>query len=1261
MQFRDTRRVEPLLISDYVSLVSRTPARAPASPAIADVSSARAPAVRAVELKQLEEAYAQLGPATGRQLVLLEGDAGVGKSRVVAEFKSRVRLSGGVVLEGRAEPNTPYAPFAEIVAKAVDFLAEVGAADAVTDDLSCASGCHRFWFQHTSQKGAQEANGNLREKRARLFDGVSRILEAVSAVRPPVLIVHDLERADRATVELLEYLLEADDLLREDGRIPSALFLATLRPGPQRVSLEHVRELASVGRLQLGALDADGVRAYLQSPEVIARIMARTGGNPEAIDLLLQAEIQAPEARIEQLVRRLSPAAKRLLDGLAVRSVPASAEELAAVVGQAPSADAIKELIASELVTKQAIDGRVWLSFCRPADLERVAGTLGEASAQLHSAWARVMESQEQWPEAAHHASLARNGADAARYALLATSMLCARHAHDEAARLLEQALLLSQVRQTELALRAQLCDLYRSTGDNRRALEEASRLVAANDSTEHRLRLAELLRLTGNLAEAERVLTDLRAACPTRAVFAELAELAYVKGNPEEAAHFAESAIEAASEDGTQDLPTLLRARNTLGKVMLDRGALDEAVEHFEHNRREATERAVKTFETQALGNLGLVAWRRGQYVEAEKLFLAAEDCAEATADGRGLAFAASYLAALLHARRDYIGSLHHYRRSASIHRRLGSGHSVARLMLAMALLYAELGESARARDLLAFVDRQSQDDLPGAVCAEASLVRGVLALNEGELELAERLLGRSFHMFSATGGSPARAGLSLARALLEQGKLLDAGAALCDVAAVKDRGSDVALDYEFLQLDLDRGNGVHNRTGRAREIVEQADRLGDSERLLRALTILAQSELDESEAVAAERIIVRAEQLMLKILARVPEESVESWKQSGPRAALTALANICRSRSSWPPPRAASNLVVTALAQRNEWNTRYPEIIGVSAPIEAIFRVLDKVAQSDALVLVRGESGSGKELVADALHRNSPRRSKPLVKVNCAALVETLLLSELFGHEKGSFTGAQARKKGRFELAEGGTLFLDEIGDISPKTQVALLRVLQEREFERVGGTQTIKANVRIVAATHRDLEQMVKDGLFREDLYYRLRGVSIKMPALRERISDLPLVATRLLERIADERGESVKRLSQEATELLSQHAWPGNVRELENVLRSASLFSDGSVMNPEDFESFSQTFIRPERADDSTQVALNATVDDLVYQKVRGGAVSLFDMKKDLERHCIVQALQESQGNITKAAAVLGMKRPRLSQLVKEYGLNGTSDE
>ena len=233
------------------------------------------------------------------------------------------------------------------------------------------------------------------------------------------------------------------------------------------------------------------------------------------------------------------------------------------------------------------------------------------------------------------------------------------------------------------------------------------------------------------------------------------------------------------------------------------------------------------------------------------------------------------------------------------------------------------------------------------------------------------------------------------------------------------------------------------------------------------------------------------------------------------------------------------------------------------------SVFKTIRQVAPSSASVLLLGESGTGKELFAQALHQHSPRRNRPFVKVACAALPETLLESELFGHEKGSFTGAVYTRAGRFEAADGGTLFLDEIGDITPTVQVKLLRFLEEREFERVGGNKTFKVDVRIVAATHRDLKKKLEDGSFREDLFYRLNVIEIHIPTMRERPGDIPLLAHHFLRKYADANGKELKGISDEVLALLLSHPWPGNVRELENAMERAVVLSDGPTLTPAHF--------------------------------------------------------------------------------------------
>ena len=293
---------------------------------------------------------------------------------------------------------------------------------------------------------------------------------------------------------------------------------------------------------------------------------------------------------------------------------------------------------------------------------------------------------------------------------------------------------------------------------------------------------------------------------------------------------------------------------------------------------------------------------------------------------------------------------------------------------------------------------------------------------------------------------------------------------------------------------------------------------------------------------------------------------------------------------------------------------------------------------------MLLFGESGTGKELFAQALHQTSPRGRKPFVKVACAALPETLLESELFGHEKGSFTGAIYTRAGRFEAADGGTLFLDEIGDISPTVQVKLLRFLEEREFERVGGNKTFKVDVRIVAATHRDLKKKLEEGSFREDLYYRLNVIEIHIPPLRSRPGDIPLLVHHFLRKYAEANGKPLRGVSDEVLALLLGHAWPGNVRELENAIERAVVLSDGPELDPSHFPA-----LRRAAGDDASR----AGGPDAARLGVRIPGSPL----AELEREAILRTLEAVGGSTSKAAAILDISARKIQYKLKEYQQQG----
>ncbi len=350
----------------------------------------------------------------------------------------------------------------------------------------------------------------------------------------------------------------------------------------------------------------------------------------------------------------------------------------------------------------------------------------------------------------------------------------------------------------------------------------------------------------------------------------------------------------------------------------------------------------------------------------------------------------------------------------------------------------------------------------------------------------------------------------------------------------------------------------------------------------------------------------------------------------------------------------RRLMNIPVSVPGSSRSNNDRADRLVGRSALMQGVYKAVGRVAPQNVTVLIRGESGTGKELVARAVYQHSPRSDRPFLAVNCAAIPDALLESELFGHEKGAFTGADQRRIGKFEQCNGGTLFLDEIGDMSLLLQAKMLRVLQQQQFERVGSNQTITTDVRVITATNRDLEQMVDAREFRADLYYRLSGLTIHLPPLRERPDDLPLLLDHFLRRFADELERDVRGISPEALDTLLKYQWPGNIRELQNVLRQALLNTVGPVLLPE-FLPQSVTSHLPEGASAEINGAgdlteqINRLLDqpgDNLYEEVIAA----------LERFVLPKVLEQTRGNISQSAKRLGITRGSLRNKIRELGMS-----
>jgi transcriptional regulator with GAF, ATPase, and Fis domain len=844
-----------------------------------------------------------------------------------------------------------------------------------------------------------------------------------------------------------------------------------------------------------------------------------------------------------------------------------------------------------------------------------------------------------------------------------------------------------------ELRIRAAQRALAAGEANDAQRWCESASALAAGDATIPLLMGKALMQL-GDLVAARVSLQKAQASAQDEElrarVFSELAEVSYLAGDLKLAAEQADRAIALASSARTR-----LGARNTIGKIHLAEARWDAADEHFADDALTAAAAGEGTGELRARLNRGIALMSKGFLDDARAILERVLEDGGKLGEDRACAHAYSNLGVIAYRQHDYGAALAHWEATTRFPHALRGRIASARTVANLAELRLRLGLVDHAEHAIVFGRRLLGGRAAAAASSHFGAVAAGVALKRGNTSLARREIDAALadaESANDLGDRLPEAHLVSARVALEDGDLHRAADAIANaeklVTNVRGR-AEVAI-LRALHLRALGQSALEAAT----EALAAARSSGEEYLLGEIHALLATLHRDAGDLQAAQAHCCRAIAVRDQVAAGLPPDIRAAFLA---KSEIVALARLQVSLASSDADGEEEEAPRTSRVMREPEPSQAREIVGDDPQIRSLLVAIRKVARSNSTVLVRGESGTGKELVAEALHRASDRANGPLVSVNCAALVETLLLSELFGHEKGAFTGAASRRRGRFELAEGGTLFLDEIGDISPRTQVALLRVLQEKTFERVGGTTPIRANVRVICATHRDLKAMVDRGEFREDLYYRLRGITLEVPSLRARVGDLPKIADALLGRIASERGEAKKTLAQDAIDLLSRHRWQGNVRELENVLRAVALFADGEVItapdlieNVDEMRTLAQSgpasqppislrgnllagpppsFSAVELAqaggsdEDDGDVALpdgESGATAAAYAQVRQGAVSLSDMKRQIERDCIARALAETKGNITRAATLLGMKRPRLSQLVKQYGLSATSE-
>ncbi|MRG91758.1 sigma 54-interacting transcriptional regulator [Polyangium spumosum] len=1133
--------------------------------------------------------------------------------------------------------------------------------------------CHRItevaWDEPWREIAAQMGIGDVVEPRlvaARIVAAASGAMIVVAEGAPT--------HWGQAVVEEMARLFVAP----RAGAAPLVLLLREVAAAPAGARLVQIDPIAS----------PEDLRRFWEAIAQAAELrLGAEEGRLEALERWWSAARRAPlDGRAEQIP--LEPGQRRLCARLALaqRSFPV------AEAGRLGTSEDVAALVARGAVTIDAA-GSMKLTGAAPMELEAEHDDAIAVASALEGVfpidpWA-MLRAAELWARA----GFSERAEALASRALAGVAEPSARvdfwRRWESALALFSgEAMTKALLRSAELALR--VGDAERATG--------FARAAAARDGNapEVMITLGKALSAEGDLTTATIVLERAMSRAEERGARAraavELAEVRYTAGDLEAARRFAEEA-----QGGASELATRLGARNVLGKLLLAAASWSEAEAHFAADAWEAACGGEGIAELRARLNRAIAVLSAGRLDEARPMLAAVLDDGAARGEHRAVGFALTNLATIAILKRDHPEAIHLSERAIEVFRRIRERLFLATVIPNLAELRLDLGLVAEAEQTLAFGRQACGPAIPGTRAPHFALVAARIHLARGRTlearaELASAIAGASG---SSNGAKLCECHCLAARIALDDGNVARAAQA---IERARAHASSTQARAEVALLEATRaraaGDPWDDAAEEALDLAREADapELEREARVLLCHAELARGDTREAEAhlqaASASRDLMASslpEGIRERFLARPELRALAALSARAPRGSEPgqrpcercgeASCPGCSSPSlspSSPPSRGASpsRSAVTAIER----------IVGRDPAMLALLTAIKKVAKADTTVLIQGESGSGKELVADAIHEMSPRRAGPLVKVNCSALVETLLLSELFGHEKGAFTGAQARRRGRFELAEGGTIFLDEIGDISQRTQVALLRVLEDKSFERVGGAQPIRANVRILCATHRDLRAMVARGEFREDLYYRLRQVVLEVPSLRQRIADMPLITSALLTRIAQERGEPQKRLSDRALEALMKHAWHGNVRELENALRAASLFAEGDLIELEDFTtnveymrgavaesprassppSSPEQEARGPLAERRSQGEGDSTPVEVTYAHVRSG-VSLSDMKRKIERECIARALEESGGNITRAAALLGMKRPRLSQLVKQYGLGSASED
>ena len=1190
------------------------------------------------------------------------GPPGVGTSTLMTDLARAVKDSGGLALVGSCAPgdSAPYRGMRGVIEGALAELDRQGNARTLAPLVAA------FAVEAPGGGWRSSSSDLIRtEARANLYEAVRATLQAAAASRPTAILLRDAHRLDSDSLELLEHLCASGDV--GIARLPlgpehahrapvfvlECLLLPDAPPSEHR-TVERLMGLAALETVRIEGMGRDEVAAWLGSDAVVDRVMALTGGVPQRLRLLLDSLPADLDDVARASLLALPPEARRVLHVVGVADGLLAAADLAAICGDTEIgvARAVAALRERDLVLRDAA-GRLSLGPGAPRRwAEDGAGDLAElhlaVGERIASRWA-LERDDALVLEAAHHFVAAGDRTRAVAWGLQAGALLQRRLSHHAAREMYQSLLGLNPEAGTERTLRLRLAEAAAAVGRVDEARAELERVLEAESDDEQTsllLRLGELHLATGQLDAAAAVLArasiaavDAQAGQRARVLGAEVARL---RGELRSAEDLCLDALTTSEGEARADLLV------TLGNVRLQQGRLNEARRSYEEAVR--TQAAPDSVRARALLNLGIIAIREGAYPDAVRRLQQSLIGCEEAGEYFGAALSLFNLGVASEFMERYGLAEGYYVRALDLFDRLGRQLHVASALSSLADVYITLGAPRRARRLL-----QRALPLAAEVGAPrvASLARQKLGLVEMELcrwTRAIPILAEAAEDLRSGGATEDQAWTLayLSRALWHADRVEDATETLDDLRELPlDRDHEVFGIAAIVEARIRLASGEPDEAvALAGEAGRIYARRGQRAGRVEALGIAAAAHRADGDVSAAVQSLDEARALLDELKDAVPLARRQRFLRR------PVWHDLLDPAQDDPIPASSAEGVLVTMAGGDSplASLHVPGLIGASAAIRAALHAIERVAASGSPVLLLGESGTGKELVARAIHDLSTRAARSYVRVNSAALPESLLESELFGHERGAFTGAVARREGKFEQADTGTLFLDEIGDITKKTQVSLLRVLQEGEVQPVGAGRTRKVDVRVICATNRDLAQMVRDERFRLDLYFRIRGVTIELPPLRERRGDVGVLVQHFLAGL--QQPGAPLAVAPDAMRLLEAYHWPGNIRELENVLRGATFFAEAGVIRAEhlrrfiDRDTFTDTRGEPEVA---PQVA---PVDD----ETLDAAFSLDEARRRMEIKYIALALERSGGNITKAAELLKMTRPRLSQKIKDYDIS-----